>query len=403
VSALMVEVDLSKLPCSLIGGLSVPLHFLLLSEERAAQARPPDPFFRCAAGHCRTGATVKLQEIAARLGCTLQGDGDLEILRVSGIDEAQAGDLTFVSNPRYASSARSTQASAVIVTGDFQELPVATLRTSNPYLAFARAVELFHTPPAPAAGIDPSARIASSARIGAGASIAPFVFIDGDVEIGAGCVLYPFVYIGRGARIGDNFKAYAHVSVREFTRIGNNVILQDGAKIGTDGFGYAKQDDGTYYKILQSGIVVIEDNVEFGANAAVDRGTIGETRVRKGAKIDNLVQIGHSSQVGENTLLCAQVGLAGSTSVGRDTILAGQVGVAGHLEVGDRVIATAQTGIPNDVESGKTVSGYPAIDNRLWLRSSAVFKRLPELLKRIEALEKSARQSAGATSHSTDL
>jgi UDP-3-O-[3-hydroxymyristoyl] glucosamine N-acyltransferase len=148
---------------------------------------------------------------------------------------------------------------------------------------------------------------------------------------------------------------------------------------------------------------VLEDDVEFGANATIDRGTIGETRVRKGAKVDNLVQIGHSSQVGENTLLCAQVGLAGSTKVGRDVILAGQVGVAGHLELGDRVVATAQTGIPNDIEAGKLVSGYPAIDNRLWLKSSAVFKRLPELLKRIEALEKNARQSADATSHSTDL
>src|SRR5262249_14425954 len=178
---------------------------------------------------------------------------------------------------------------------------------------------------------------------------------------------------------------------REFCRIGNNVTLQDGAKIGADGFGYAKKDDGSYHKIVQSGIVVLEDDVEVGANATIDRGTIGVTRIRRGAKIDNLVQVGHASDVGENTLLCAQVGLGGSSKIGRDVILTGQVGVAGHLEIGDRVVATAQTGIPSSVEAGKVISGYPAIDNKLWLKCSAVFKRLPELLKRIEALEKALK------------
>ena len=197
-----------------------------------------------------------------------------------------------------------------------------------------------------------------------------------------------FVAIGKGVCIGDNFRAYPHASVREYCRIGNNVTLHDGVRIGTDGFGYARQADGTYYKIVQSGVVVLEDDVEVGANTAIDRSAIGETRIRKGAKIDNLVQVGHSSVVGENTLLCAQVGLSGSSTVGRDCILAGQVGVAGHLQIGVRVVATAQTGIPNSVESDKVISGYPAIDNKLWLKSSAVFKRLPELLKRIEALEK---------------
>ena len=345
---------------------------------------------------------MKLRDIAVTLGCELQGEGNLDIRGVAGIDEARAGDLTFLSNPKYTGKTRTTQASALIVANGFPELSVATLRTANPYLAFAKAIELFYKPPAPTYGIDPAAHIATTARIGQNASISPFVVIEDDVEIGANCVLYPFVHICRGARIGDHFKAYAHVSVREFTQIGNNVILQDGAKIGTDGFGYAKQDDGTYYKIVQSGIVVLEDDVEFGANATIDRGTIGETRVRKGAKIDNLVQIGHASQVGENTLLCAQVGLAGSTKVGRDAILTGQVGVAGHLEIGDRVIVTAQAGVGGDVEAGKVISGSPAFDNKIWLRSTSIFKRLPELLRRIEALEKTARQSADATSRNTD-
>jgi UDP-3-O-[3-hydroxymyristoyl] glucosamine N-acyltransferase len=331
---------------------------------------------------------VKLNEIAARLECDLKGDGNLEITGVVGIEKAEAGHLTFVSNPKYASKVRTTNASAVIVSPDFPDIVTATLRSTNPYLTFARAIELFYTPPQPARGIDPTARLSETAKIGEGASIGPFVVIEDDVEIGRNCTIYPFVHISRGVRAGDHFKAYAHVSVREYCRIGNNVILQDGAKIGTDGYGYAKRDDGSYYKIVQSGIVVIEDDVEVGANSTIDRATIGETRIRRGAKIDNLVQIGHSSDVGEDTLLCAQVGLAGSSKIGRSVILTGQVGVAGHLEIGDRVIATAQTGIPNSIEADKVVSGYPAIDNKLWLKSSAVFKRLPELLKRIEALEK---------------
>ena len=331
---------------------------------------------------------MKLSDIAARLDCALKGDGNLDISRVIGIDEAQPGDLTFVSNPKYGAKARTTKASAIIVTPDFPDIETATLRSSNPYLAFARAVELFYEAPVPARGVDSSARVGASVRIGEGASIGPWVVIEEDVQIGKNCTLYPFVHIARGARIGDNFKAYGHVSVREFCRIGNNVILQDGVKIGTDGFGYAKKDDGSYYKIVQSGVVVLEDDVEVGANSTIDRATIGETRIRRGAKIDNLVQVGHASDVGENTLLCAQVGLAGSSKIGRNVILTGQVGVAGHLEIGDGVVATAQTGIPNSIEPGKIVSGYPAIDNKLWLKSSAVFKRLPELLRRLEALEK---------------
>jgi UDP-3-O-[3-hydroxymyristoyl] glucosamine N-acyltransferase len=333
---------------------------------------------------------LKLGHIAQQLGCELRGDGDIDIRRVAGIDEAQQGDITFVSNRKYASRVKTTTASAVIVESGFQEIPTATLRTANPYLAFAHAVELFYQAPVPASGVDPTARISPSAKIGANASVAPYVVIEDNVEIGKNCILFPFVHISRGARIGDNFKAYAHVSVREFCQIGNNVILQDGVKIGTDGYGYAKKDDGSYYKIVQSGIVVLEDDVEFGANSTIDRATIGETRVGRGSKIDNLVQIGHACVVGENALLCAQVGLAGSTKVGRDVILTGQVGAAGHLTIGDRVIVTAQSGVGGDIEPGKVVSGSPAFDNKTWLRSVVLFERLPELLKRIEALERKA-------------
>lgn len=345
---------------------------------------------------------MKLKDIAARLNCEFRGDGELDIQRVAGIEEAQSGDLTFVSNPKYASKAKTTRASAVVVSLNFGDIPSATLRTANPYLVFARAVELFYQVPKPPVGVSSAACIAPTAQLGHGASVAPYVVVEDDVRIGANCILFPFVHIARGARIGDNFKAYAHVSVREFCQIGNNVILQDGVKIGTDGYGYAKRDDGSYEKIVQSGVVVLEDDVEVGANSTIDRSTMGETRIRRGAKIDNLVQVGHACLVGENTLLCAQVGLAGSTKVGRDAILTGQVGVAGHLEIGDRVIVTAQSGVGDDIEPGKVISGSPAFDNRTWLRSSMLFRRLPELLKRIEALEKSARQSAEATPRNTD-
>ena len=333
---------------------------------------------------------MKLNDLATALGCSLNGDGDLQINGVAGIDEAESGQLTFVSNPKYTPKAKTTRASAVIVTTNFQEIQTATLRTANPYLAFARAVEMFYQAPVPARRISTAAHIAETTKIGRDASIGPYVVIEDDVEIGDGCTLYPFVHIYRGARIGNNFKAYAHVSVREFCRIGNGVILQDGVKIGTDGYGYAKQDDGSYYKIVQSGVVVLEDDVEVGANATIDRGTIGETRIRRGAKIDNLVQIGHACEVGEDSLLCAQVGLAGSTKIGRNAILTGQVGVAGHLEIGDGVIVTAQSGVGHDVEPGKVVSGTPSMDNKIWLRATALIKRLPELLRRIEALERNA-------------
>lgn len=332
---------------------------------------------------------MKLGLIAEKLDCTLRGDPNTEITGVRGIEEAGADQLTFVSNRKYAASAKTAGAGAILVTEDFPELPMPTLRTPNPYLAFARSIELFYEPQQPERAIDSSARVASSARIGPNASIGPYAVIEDDVEIGSNATIGAFTHIGKGARVGDDFRTYSHVSVRECCVIGNNVILQDGARIGSDGYGYAKKEDGSYYKILQSGIVVLEDDVEVGANATIDRATVGETRIRRGAKIDNLVQVGHASDVGENTLLCAQVGLSGSSKIGRDVVLTGQVGVAGHLEIGDGVIATAQTGIPNSVEAGQTISGYPAIENRLWLKCSAVFKRLPELLKRVEALEKS--------------
>jgi UDP-3-O-[3-hydroxymyristoyl] glucosamine N-acyltransferase len=325
---------------------------------------------------------MKLSEIASRLGARLEnGSPDTEISGVAGIEEAGEHQLTFVANRRYAGAARTTRASAVIVSEDFPAGATAVLRSKNPYLAFARALEFFYQPPEYAPGIHPTAVVHSSAKIGAGAHIGPYVVIDEDVVIGDRAVILAHVVIYRGARIGKNFFAHAHAVVREHCRLGDSVLLQNGAIVGADGFGFAKDDGGKWHKIVQSGPAVLENNVEVQANACIDRASIGETHVAAGAKIDNLVQVGHGSSVGENTLLCAQVGLAGSTEVGNDVILAGQVGVAGHCKIGDGAIATAQSGIPNDVPANAVVSGYPAIDNKLWLRCVAVFNRLPEIAR----------------------
>ena len=328
---------------------------------------------------------MKLADLARHLGATLQGDPTGQVTRVAGIETAAPGDLTFVSNPKYAALARTTKATAILVEPNFPEIPTATLRIENPYLAFARAIEFFYQSPAYAPGIHPTAAIAPTARIGANPHIGAYAVIGDNVVIGDNAVILPHVVIYPNVHAGDNLFAHAHAIVREHCHLGDNVILQNGAIIGADGFGFARQSDGAWYKILQSGPAVLEDAVEIQANACIDRASIGETRIHAGAKVDNLVQVGHGSTVGPNTLLCAQVGLAGSTTIGKNVILAGQVGVAGHCTVGDGAMATAQSGIPGDVDPGKIVSGYPAIDNRQWLRSVALFNRLPELFRDIKS------------------
>lgn len=330
---------------------------------------------------------MKLRELAERLECSLDGDGEVVVERVAGIEQAGPGDLTFVSNPRYLAALRTTKASAVIVGEDSAPAPCAMLRSGNPYLSFARAIGMFSGEDRPMPGIHPLTAIAADAQLGADVSIGPFVAIGEGARIGARVAIGPNVTIGRGVQIGDDCRLHAGVSIRERAILGRRVIVQDGAVIGSDGFGFARRADGSYEKIPQPGLVILEDDVEIGANTTIDRPAVGETRVRSGAKVDNLVQIGHGVAVGRNTLLCAQVGIAGSSTIGDDAVLAGQVGVAGHIAVGNRVTATAQTGIPNSVEAGTLVSGYPAIPNRDWLKASAIFKRLPELKKTISGLE----------------
>jgi UDP-3-O-[3-hydroxymyristoyl] glucosamine N-acyltransferase len=329
---------------------------------------------------------VKLSEIAKHLSARLEGS-DCDITGVAGIEEAQPGQLTFVNNPKYAAAAKTTKASAVIVDESFPAISAATLRSKNPYLLFARAISLFYQSPKYMPGIHPTAVISPSAKIGENAHIGAYVAIDDDVSIGDNAVILPHVVIYRGARIGNNFFAHAHAQIREYCTIGNNVVLQNGVVIGADGFGFAKDNDGNWEKILQSGPTIIEENVEVQANSCIDRASIGETRIGRDSKIDNLVQVGHGCVVGEHTLLCAQVGLAGSTVIGNNVILAGQAGVAGHCTVHDNVVITAQSGTHGDIEAGKMMSGSPAIESRLWARSIAAFNKLPEILKTIRSLE----------------
>jgi UDP-3-O-[3-hydroxymyristoyl] glucosamine N-acyltransferase len=333
--------------------------------------------------------TMKLGELAGRLECKLEGPAVLEITGVAGMDEAQAGQITFLSNPKYKSKLGTTQASAIIASDDVDTLGKPTLRSTDPYLSFAHALEVFYPPERPSPGIHPTAVIAPDVKLGRNASIGPYVVIEAGAEIGDDCVLKAFVMIYPRVKIGHRFLAHSHAAVREGVQIGNDVILQNGVVAGGDGFGFVPRKDGTYYKIIQAGGLVIEDGVEIQANSCIDRAAVGETRLHKGVKVDNLVQVAHGCDIGENSLLCSQVGISGSTKLGRNVILTGQVGVAGHLTIGDNVIVTPQSGVPNDVPANTTISGSPAVDHVLWLKASAAYRRLPDMFtsyRKVKAL-----------------
>ena len=288
----------------------------------------------------------------------------------------------------------STRAAAVIIGEAVAGKTLSWLVSTNPYLDFARALELFYQPPRLRPGIHPTAAVAESAVVGINAGIGAFCVIGENVVIGDNAILHPHVVIYEGVRIGSDFEAHSHAVVREYCEIGNRVILQNGAIVGPDGYGFARQDDGSHYKIVQSGKVVVEDDVEIQASTCIDRAAVGETRIKRGSKIDNLVQVGHAVTVGENAIVCAQVGIGGSSTLGDNCVLAGQVGLVNHVRLGDEVLVTAGTGVPNDVPSGRKISGAPAIDNRQWLRCIAVFNRLPELNKRVREVERKLASSA---------
>jgi UDP-3-O-[3-hydroxymyristoyl] glucosamine N-acyltransferase len=330
---------------------------------------------------------MQLQELAERLGCRLEGDGELEISRVASLEQAGEGDVAFFANPRYAPALRRTRASAVIIGETAPAAPCAMLRTKHPYLAFANALSLFVTPAHPRPGIHKLSAIAEDVTLGRDVSIGPFSSVGCGARVGDRTIIYPNVFIGEGAVVGDDCIIHSHVAIRERVIVGNRVVLQNGAVIGADGYGFVKRADGTHQKIPQTAVVVLEDDVEIGANTTVDRPAVGETRIQAGAKIDNLVQIGHGVNVGRNTLLAAQVGIAGSTSIGDAVTLAGQVGVAGHVTIGKGASAVGQSGITNSVSDGAFVSGYPAIENKEWLKASVIFRKLPALRKQVAHLE----------------
>jgi UDP-3-O-[3-hydroxymyristoyl] glucosamine N-acyltransferase len=330
---------------------------------------------------------MKLRDLATRLGATLEGDGDMEIVGCAPIDEAGPSDITFVANPRYARKLPQTTAGAVIAARNMQVTGRSVLRCDDPQAAFARALALFDARPRPRPGIHDTAVVASSASIGTGAHIGAYVVVGENVTLGDDAVLHPHVTIYPEARIGSRFTAHAGVVVRECVLIGDDVAIQPGAVVGADGFGFLPREKDLPLAVPQTGTVEVADHVEIGANTTIDRAATGKTRIGRGAKLDNLVQVAHGCAIGERTLIAAQTGLAGSTKVGSDAMLGGQVGVTGHVHLGDRVQVAAQSGIAGDVEAGRILGGSPAVDLALWRRCMVALRRLPDLLRRVRVLE----------------
>jgi len=344
---------------------------------------------------------MKLSELANLTSARIDDEAaDLEITGAAGLDEARPGDVTFLANPRYTPRVNATNASAIFLSEDAPvDKEIAVLRAKDPYLAYTRALRLFHPEPSFApfvhasAVIDPSATVAANVWIGASAVVGPSSRIEEGVRI------YPNVTIYEDVRIGKDSTIHAGAVIRERSQIGERVVIHNNVVVGCDGFGYAKDEQKSWLKIPQTGRVVIEDDVEIGAGTTIDRASVGESRIGRGTKLDNLVQIGHSCTVGEDTLLCAQVGLAGSSHIGSRVILAGQAGVAGHLTIGDDVVLTAKSATSHDVPAGKVISGIPAFDNRDWLRSTAAFRRLGEMQRKLRELEKKIEQLSETHSH----
>lgn len=350
----------------------------------------------------------KLSEIAIYINAELKGDGEIEIVNVAPIEEAGAGEITFISTPKYLKMAAFTKASAVITGAEIKDIKAAQLVMKNPYLGFAKVLELFYPQANKSIGISRLAYVPESARIGKNVSIYPFAYIGEDAEIGDNTVVMSNVYLGDKAKVGTDTLIHPNSFIGDRCIVGNRVILQSGVRIGSDGYGYVKEEE-RHRKIPQVGIVELEDDVELGANVTVDRGTLGATLIKKGTKVDNLVQIGHNVTVGENCLLISQVGISGSTKIGNNVTLAGQVGVAGHVEIGDNVIVGAQSGVSGNVSSGQVVSGLPPVPHKEWLRAQASIPKLPEIRKtlhalkeKVEILEKKIKELEGGTNGNGD-
>jgi len=332
------------------------------------------------------------QQIADFLGGKIQGDPSVKVSDFSKIEEGKPGTLSFLSNPKYSQFIYDSEASIVLVNKDFQperDVRATLILVDDAYQSLATLLSLVEQTKPKKTGTSPLAYISATAEIGENAYIAPFVYIGENVKIGSNTSILAHVSVEDGAKIGENVTLNAGVKIYYNCEVGNNCILHSGCVIGSDGFGFAPTGDGSYKKIPQMGNVVLEDNVEIGANTVVDRATMGSTFIRKGVKIDNLVQIAHNVEIGENTVIAAQTGISGSTKLGKQCILAGQVGIAGHLQIADGTIFGAQTGVPNSVKiPNQTLQGYPAVPIMTFHKAAIVHKNLPELQKLIYAMQK---------------
>ncbi len=339
---------------------------------------------------------MKLSELARLTNAVLEtGDPDLEINAAAGLDLAGAGEITFLANPKYTPQIKETGAAAIFLNENvpLERRDIAVLRAKDAYLAYTRALRIFNPESPIAPSVHPSAVIDETAKISESAEIGANVVIGKNCEIAENVKIYPNATVYDNVVIGANSVIHSGVSIRENCEIGARCIVHNNTTIGSDGFGYAKSEDKSWLKIPQTGNVVLEDDVEIGANTAIDCASVGETRIKRGAKIDNLVQIGHSCTIEEDALICSQTGLAGSSVIGKRVILAGQVGIAGHLKVGDDAVITAKSATSHDVEPGKILSGIPAFENREWLRSTAAYRRLGELAKAVRSIEKQMRNA----------
>jgi UDP-3-O-[3-hydroxymyristoyl] glucosamine N-acyltransferase len=328
-----------------------------------------------------------LKELADYLGGRVIGDADARIRGIASLDDAGEGDLTFLANPKYAAKVATTRATAVVLPPGAESHGKNAVEVKNPYLAFAKLLTLFHVRPFRAKGVMAGASIGENAVMGPDVTIYPGACVADGVKLGNRVTLFPGVVLYEGVEVGDDVVLHANVTVREGCRIGNRVIIHSGVVIGSDGFGYAPDGKG-WYKIPQVGIVVIEDDVEIGANSTIDRAALDVTRIGRGTKIDNLVQIAHNCIIGENCMIVAQVGIAGSAKLGEHVTLAGQTAVAGHLEIGANAMVGGMSGVHSNLPPGAMVSGIPAFPHREWLRAAAVYPKLPEMRKTLSALEK---------------
>ena len=339
--------------------------------------------------------SLSVEELARLLKCPFEGDGAREIRGVSSLEKAKKGDLVFLAHRKYRTTLEQSKASAAIIPAEEKYDKISVIKSENPHLTFIKAVELFHKPYCPRPGIHSSAFVSPSAKIGKDVSIGAFALIGDEVEVGAKTVIFPFVAIYPRVKIGRETVIHSHVSIREEVQIGNRVIIHNGAVIGSDGFGYLQGKDRSHIKIPQAGTVIIEDDVEVGANTAIDRASLEETIIKKGTKIDNLVQIAHNVEIGQNSILVGQVGISGSTKIGKNVIMGGQVGVADHVKIGDNVIVAGKGGVAKDVPAGSIVAGIPHMDIKDWLKVSALLPQLYDLAKDIKRLKKKVEELEG--------